>query len=228
MKSGAVSFNGKPITLDQLRGELADIKSKNGVIWYYREAAAHEVGPPIADQVIQLVVENRLPISFSTEPDYTNFVDPNGTVKPRIVASLPGSPAPQDIFEPHMPAVDVLSNMDAVFAKAREQSAAGRQVVVVPPGRILMSAPGPAPGNPLLKKAAEHAKSVLHSNPPLNISVVAYTKLEALLQDKVNPTRSVNICIPFFGHLISFAYAGHTLVVFEGHRSAFEAGGTQR
>src|SRR5262249_36959607 len=116
MKSGVISFNGEIITLEQLRGELADIKSKNGIIWYYREAA-HGVGPPIAAQVIKLVIENRLPISFSTEPDYSNFVDAGGTVKPRIVASQPGSLAPQDIFEPHMPAVDVPYNMDAVFAK---------------------------------------------------------------------------------------------------------------
>src|SRR5262249_14392979 len=138
-------------------------------------------------------------------------------------------------FEPHMPAVDVLSDMDVVFAKAREQTAARstggghqeevRQVVVVTPSRMLIAVPMPTPfPGTTPKDAAKHAKSVLRSDYPLTISVVAYTRLEALMQDRLNPIRSMSNCIPFLGYLISFAYAGHTVVVFEGHRSAFEAG----
>jgi len=66
-----------------------------------------------------------------------------------IIDSVPGSPEPADLFEPHMPGVDVLDDMDALFAQAREQSAngpEGRSVVIVTPGRMLMSVPTPALG----------------------------------------------------------------------------------
>ena len=152
----------------------------------------------------------------------------------QIVDSLPGSPAPQDIFEPHMPGVDVLSDMDALFATARAQTAAAntgtarrvgaRHVVVITPGRILLTVPmldpDHAPADPV-----KHAKSVLRSEHPLSIAVVAYTKLEAIMEKGGHPSvQEMNRSIPFLGHLIAYAYAGHTIVVFEGHRSAFEAG----
>jgi hypothetical protein len=135
-----------------------------------------------------------------------------------------------------MPGVDMLSDMDAVFAKARAQTATAdtgaasrvgaRNVVIVTPGRILLSFPmlvldpGHAQADPL-----KQAKSILHSEQPLSIAVIAYTKLEVMMDHEGNlSVKETNRSIPFLGHMMAFAYAGHVVVVFEGHPSAFEAG----
>jgi hypothetical protein len=84
------------------------------------------------------------------------------------VKSFEGSPEPEDIFQPHMPGVELLSDMDEVFGRARRLSATGEypagveglapeaaaevlklkgqhSVVIVTPGRLLMPVPAPSP-----------------------------------------------------------------------------------
>ena len=80
--TGAVSFDGAAVTIDVLKQKLADVKQRNGVIWYYREAGSTEP-PSQAMEVMQLVVDNRLPISMSTKPDYSDVLLPDGTTRPR-------------------------------------------------------------------------------------------------------------------------------------------------
>jgi hypothetical protein len=48
----------------------------------------------------------------------------NGSTGPEATEPAQGSPTPDDIFQPRMLSVATSSNMDAVFAKARELSAA--------------------------------------------------------------------------------------------------------
>lgn len=135
--------------------------------------------------------------------------------------SLSGSPTPADLFEPHMPSVDLLSDMKAFFAEARSggsPEAQEREVAVVTPGRMIMFLPSPTPGS-MPKEEEEAIHQLLPSQQPLEISVVSYTRLEALMKDG-DKTR----CIPFLGYLLGFAYVGHRVVVFEGHPTAFEAG----
>jgi hypothetical protein len=157
----------------------------------------------------------------------------------RHVKTFEGSPTPSDIFQPHMPGVELLSDMDEVFNAARRLSATGeypvgavelpaeavaelekykgqRSVAVVTPGRLLMPVPTPAPDS-VPRSSEEAVRKLLPPDPPLNISVVSYTHVAALLEDK---TRA----IPFLGSLVGFASIGHTVVVFEGHPSAFESG----
>jgi hypothetical protein len=62
-------------------------------------------------------------------------------------------------------------------------------------------------------------KRLMPSDEPLDISVVSYTKVEALAEDATKTK-----CIPFLGHLVGLAYVEHRVLVFEGHPSAFEAG----
>ncbi len=94
---------------------------------------------------------------------------------------------PADPFEPHMPHVDVLPHMVQLFAKARAEVAEGgsekgldagqRCIGVVTPGRMLTFVPAPKAGS----VAPEHvtqAKSLVPSNQPLNVTVVAFTELE--------------------------------------------------
>jgi len=145
------------------------------------------------------------------------------------VKSFEGSPKPSDIFEPHMPGVTLLPDMDALFRSAREQlrgdgaSAEGdeggqRVVAIVTPDRQITFELSPPRGS-LPDEKVEPMRQLLPPEPPLDISVVSYTLTEALAQDKTRTT-----CIPFLGHLAGFGYIGHNVVVFEGHPTAFESG----
>jgi hypothetical protein len=79
---GVVSFDGAAITLDGLKSKLVDLKKRNGVIWYYREAAGSAPSAQ-ATEVLKLIAASRLPISLSTKPDYSDVVLPDGTTRPR-------------------------------------------------------------------------------------------------------------------------------------------------
>ena len=76
--AGGISLNGTPATLAQVRAALAGLKAKNGVVWYYRDAAQAEP-PPDAMAVLEAVVDARVPISLSTKPDFSDVVGPDGT-----------------------------------------------------------------------------------------------------------------------------------------------------
>lgn len=157
----------------------------------------------------------------------------------RHVKTIEGSPTPSDIFEPHMPGVELFSNMDALFAGARRLSATGeypsgtsglppeaaaqveklkgqRSVVIVTPGRILMPLPAAAPGS-MSRAEEEGVRQLFPSDPPLVITVISYTHVGALMKD-------ITRAIPFVRFLAAFASIGHTVTVFEGHPSAFESG----
>jgi hypothetical protein len=79
---GVVSLDGATITLDALKTRLADLKKRNGEVWYYREAGRRDP-PAQAMEVIKLVMDHNLPISLSTKPDYSDEVLPDGTVRAR-------------------------------------------------------------------------------------------------------------------------------------------------
>jgi len=132
----------------------------------------------------------------------------------------------EDLFQPQMPEIEPRADIASVFATARREVIAGgpekglatdqRCIGIVTPGRLVMFVPAPAPGSITSEQVAQ-AKQVLFSEKPLNITVVGYTRLDALMKDKAK-------CIPFLGHLLSFAYIGHHVVVFEGHPAVFEPG----
>jgi len=162
------------------------------------------------------------------------------------IGSLPGSPEPTDIFEPYMPGVDLLSDMEGFFVQVRELLEASntnefvqnaglgllvppenagketpkgqRHVAVITPGRMISLAPAPLPKTKSEKELAP-IKSILSSEKPLQITAISYTKLEAYVEDKTKTK-----CIPFLGFLLALAYLGHNVVVFEGHPSALEFG----
>jgi hypothetical protein len=125
-------------------------------------------------------------------------------------------PETSNLFEPHMPGVDVPPDLQGVFAKARIEIASGdeRRIGIVTPGRMIMLQPAPPPGS-IPKEFVAQVSQLLPSAKPLNITFVGHTQLEALMQDKAK-------CIPQLGQLLGFAYLGHNVIVFEGHPSAFE------
>jgi hypothetical protein len=52
------------------------------VVWYHRENPAGEP-PPQGTAVIQLIIKHRLPVSMSTKPDFSDYVDDKGVSRPR-------------------------------------------------------------------------------------------------------------------------------------------------
>jgi hypothetical protein len=132
-----------------------------------------------------------------------------------------------------MPGVDVLSDMDAFFTNVRRMVETGdmpegsrlqkgqRCLAIITPGRMISFIPALPPNSvsPDTIEKTRNLSPLAGGKQSLNISVISYTKLEALMQD-----RDKTKCIPFLGFLISFAYLGHNVIVFEGHPSALEAG----
>ena len=77
LTSNAVLLNGIEVGPDELSAAFANAEKNNGTVWYYRENAAGEP-PPASTQVIQMIIDNKLPISMSTKPDFSDYVDENG------------------------------------------------------------------------------------------------------------------------------------------------------
>jgi hypothetical protein len=134
----------------------------------------------------------------------------------------------QDLFQPHLPEVDVIAPevTAAVFNTARKTASgeaklpnAGevdRHVILVTPGRMLMQVPCPPAGSMPPDQVASMEK-MLSGAVPRNIAVIAYTDIKAVQADLAK-------AVPFMGLLLGFAYIGHAVWVFEGHPSALAAG----
>ena len=80
--SGAVQLDGRPTTLPALDAELGKLKADKGVVWYHRQNPASEP-PPQGTAVIQLIIKHQLPVSMSTKPDFSDYVDEKGVSRPR-------------------------------------------------------------------------------------------------------------------------------------------------
>ncbi len=132
-------------------------------------------------------------------------------------------------FSPRMPEVDVPSDLEDRFARARRIASgdesvpdpAGppqgrRRLVIVTPGRMCMLHKCPAPGS-MQASAVTAIEQIAPSSKPLSIAVIAFTELRALRAGLAK-------AIPFAGYLLGLAYVGHAVVVFEGHPSALRAG----
>ena len=77
--SGEIQADGKPVTLEALADQLAALRAKGGAVWYYRENPAAEPHPN-AEQVINLIAENGLPVRLSTKPDFSDSAGEDGVV----------------------------------------------------------------------------------------------------------------------------------------------------
>ena len=80
--SGEVSADGEKISMSQLDKRFAEISKQNGVVWFYREIGEQEP-PPVATEVLQLVIKHQLMINISNTPDFSNVVEADGTVRQR-------------------------------------------------------------------------------------------------------------------------------------------------
>jgi hypothetical protein len=74
---GRLTVDGTPSTMPTLRESLRRLSQQHGVVWYYRETGRQDP-PAVAMEVIQAVVEARLPIRLSSRPDYFDSIGLDG------------------------------------------------------------------------------------------------------------------------------------------------------
>ena len=79
---GRITVDGSSVSVDDLPALFQDLKRRGGVVWYYREAGSAEPHPN-AMAVIEAVVEAGLPVSMSSEEDFSTVVLPDGATQPR-------------------------------------------------------------------------------------------------------------------------------------------------
>jgi hypothetical protein len=85
LADGTVISNDEPTSLDRLAVQLSQWRATGQPVYYYRENAGEEP-PASAIQVLQLIVDNRLPVSLSTQSDFSDYVDDRGQPHPRPVS----------------------------------------------------------------------------------------------------------------------------------------------
>ena len=77
-----VLLDGKKSTVAKVKKALKKASSETGTVWYYRESGKG-APPSQAIEIVKLVVENRLPISLSSRPDFSDYIDDEGQSRPR-------------------------------------------------------------------------------------------------------------------------------------------------
>jgi hypothetical protein len=219
LASGAILLDGRPADLEQVDAALEKVKQNHGQVWYYREAAGGQ--PPAAGAaVIQLVVRHKLPISLSSKPDFSDWVDGKGVSHPR---GAEGAAARGE--GPRMPEVSMRSDIQEVFARLRQTAAApGVQggLAILKPDRTHLVMPRLA-ATPSLESMAKNMDRLIPGAVKRNIAAIAYNLFDAQ-PGAVPGLAEVSKAIPFLGILVGLSYIGHAVWVFEGHASALAAG----
>jgi hypothetical protein len=225
LASGAVLLDGQPVQLEQLKQALEIARRDDGVVWYYREAAA-ESPREEAIRVLNLVVQNKLRISLSSRPDFSDYVDAKGISHPRTpLAAKPQTSASAVAVEDGlcMPDVEMRADIEATFGKVRQAARGDRRrsaLVILRPDRRYLVMPAMSE-TPALKHAVLGLQRLVPSTVQRKIAVIAYTVFPDAGEPNIN---DVNRSIPFVGMLMGLSYIGHAVWVFEGHETALEAG----
>ena len=146
MADGRITVDGKPATIESLRISLKELAQLHGTVWYYRESAASE-GPEQAREVMQAVIENRLPIKMSTRPDYSDSIGGDG--KPAKLSK------------------------EEIFKQVRAKAAQGQLAIVRPDGKYLFI---PAPRRENAKPdAVAGVEGILPSTAKRNVAIIGDT-----------------------------------------------------
>jgi hypothetical protein len=74
--NGKILVDGNPASLEAVDTRFAEIAKANGSVRYYREDINSAAPPASAMDVTKLVIKHRLPISFSSRPDFSDTIRP--------------------------------------------------------------------------------------------------------------------------------------------------------
>jgi hypothetical protein len=195
-------LDGHEVTVAQLDARLEGADWSRDQVLYYKED-----------------LEHKLPISFSKERDFSDYVDGFGQSYPRT-----GGPPP-DRYAPFMPDMDLRRDARTVFAEARTaptKAPGGRGFVLVGPDRAVLVLPVPSRSPEMDKRVPKLPD--LPQDRPANIAVIAATGILSKVQGKPPTLQEASKAIPFLGLLLGLGYAGHRICIFEGHSSALAVG----
>ena len=81
-----ILLDNKPDALSDIAVHFSTAAKAHGMVWYYRNVSATPTpaGERSIDAVIDLVAKYKLPITMSTRPDYSDYVDMrDGQAHPR-------------------------------------------------------------------------------------------------------------------------------------------------
>jgi len=81
-KSGDIQIDNKIVTLREVESRISQLARKNGTVWFHREAGKE--APPKAMEVIKLTVRYKVPVSLSSKPDFSDTIDDEGNLVPRL------------------------------------------------------------------------------------------------------------------------------------------------
>ena len=211
LASDDILLNGEATDLERLDPALAEAKSSNGLVYYYREMPPADPSPK-AMEVLSLVVKHQLPVTLSTKPDFSDYVDAAGVPHPRKPpAAGPLGPIPE---------VAPLEKIEAFFAEVRTLAAREtmRGVQVVTPDRKVLVVPTLARTG-AVEKMMSNLEKLIPSSTKRKIAAIGHTEAASLNRPD-HPKQSA----PFFALLVGFCQIGHSVWAFEGHPSALEAG----
>ncbi|MBZ0289346.1 MAG: hypothetical protein K8I30_17125, partial [Anaerolineae bacterium] len=125
--------------------------------------------------------------------------------------------------ETNLPPERVSEMFDVARNMTRNQPPEERRIAVVTPGRNIIPFMCPRPGS-MPPEHVEPIENLFPSKKPLDIAVIAYTEMSHFIDKHGQNPGGANEAIPFFGYLLGMGYAGHSVVIFEGHPSALEIG----
>jgi len=80
-KSGDVILDGNTTSIEVLKNVLMALAQRNGVVLYSRESPEDSEPPAIAKAIINLVIENRLPIRMCKNSDFAEAIEPDGKLR---------------------------------------------------------------------------------------------------------------------------------------------------
>ena len=77
-KSGEITLDDKPATLDEVKSALAALAQKSGVVLYTRESPEEFEPHPNGNKIVEMIVENRLPVRLCRNKDFSDAIGPDG------------------------------------------------------------------------------------------------------------------------------------------------------
>src|SRR5262245_41049492 len=80
---GGITLDDKSVSQAELEMALDRLKAVNGAILYYRERPTGEA-PEGAMDAFRAILAAGLPVSLSTQPDFSDYVDPDGQTQKRL------------------------------------------------------------------------------------------------------------------------------------------------
>jgi len=128
-RSGEITADGKPTTLEELVPLLRDLAAKQGIVWYYSETPERAEPHPNALRALNAIDDQKLLVRVSSKPDFSDVlfvggrssgtkVSPQSVILaeafgPRLVKSCWAEPAyAADITDYWTPSLDEVKQME--------------------------------------------------------------------------------------------------------------------